>query len=940
MRRRVGLFFASLVVFVGASTLVECVLGGNLWIDRFLFDHTASTLATIFTGRLELATSTVFLAMGAALLLVGAKTARFHSPAQVFSLWAALVTMMAISGYLYDAAALYKIPLYTRIEPHVAATLFLMSGAIVFVRPRNGVAGELTRTGAGGSLSRRFLGAIFVMPVLLGWMRIEGSRFGFFGPPLGLALEAFVSTVFFAFLIWVSSRKSNRDQILTRNAEAAARERDVSIRAGVTDRIRAMEVRSGLLRDQATLLERAQDAIFVMEMDGRISYWNRGAEATYGWAGDEAVGRNAEELLKAEFPVSFAAIDAALITRSAWEGEVIHHTRHGAALNIASRWVLQRDASGAPLRILTTNNDISHQKAANSELQALAERSSLATAVAKVGVWEWDLASNMLTWDPTMFEIYGLPRVVPMPYATWAATVDREELPSVEAGLQSAIERKCEVSAEFRIFLMDGAMKNISAVARVVLDDGTSVTRLIGVNRDVTKQKEAERSLRDIHLRIKHSAQHDALTGLPNRILLDDRLDQSIARAVRYGRQIAVLFLDLDGFKLINDSLGHSVGDQLLQSVAARLLESVRTSDTVSRLGGDEFVVLLPELAQPEDAAFTAQRMLQSVARPHRAGTHDLHVRLSIGLSIFPDDGRDSQTLIKNADTAMYHAKEAGSQSYRFFKPALNDRAAERQSTAEGLKRAVDRNEFTLNYQPKVNLKSGKITGAEALLRWMHPDRGRLFPIDFISVAEDSGLMVPIGQWVLREACLQARSWAEQGFPAVSVSVNVSAAEFRAEGFLNGVFTILKETGMNAQSLTLEFAESVLTKHAGSLASALESLSASGIRIAVDDFGTANSGFGDLSKLPIDALKIHSSFVREITTAQDHGRFASAIVGIGKSMNLRVIAEGVESKREVEFLQLRKCDEAEGYFFSRPVPPEQLMGLFRSGRVGHPSFST
>jgi EAL domain-containing protein (putative c-di-GMP-specific phosphodiesterase class I) len=357
----------------------------------------------------------------------------------------------------------------------------------------------------------------------------------------------------------------------------------------------------------------------------------------------------------------------------------------------------------------------------------------------------------------------------------------------------------------------------------------------------------------------------------------------------------------------------------------------VRGSDTVSRQGGDEFVVLLSELAQPEDAAITARRLLQAVAEAHSIDQHDLHVTTCIGVSIYPDDGFDAETLIKNADTAMYQAKENGRQSYQFFKPAMNVRAVERQSIEENLRRALERNEFALHYQPKISLRTGAITGAEALIRWTHPIRGPVSPAQFIPVAEDCGLILPIGQWVLREACKQARAWVDAGLPLGSMAVNISAMEFRDDSFLESVFAILSETGLDPRSLELELTESVLMKRAESAASVLKSLRARGVQLAVDDFGTGYSSLSYLRKFPIDALKIDQSFVRQITTAPDETTIVTAVISMGRSLKLRVVAEGVETQEELAFLQAHQCDEAQGYFFSRPVVAQQFAKLLETG---------
>ncbi len=436
---------------------------------------------------------------------------------------------------------------------------------------------------------------------------------------------------------------------------------------------------------------------------------------------------------------------------------------------------------------------------------------------------------------------------------------------------------------------------------------------------------------RAMALQLAHSAQHDVLTGMPNRTLLNDRVSQAIVLAHRHGKKVAVLFLDLDGFKHINDSLGHAIGDKLLQSIAGHLVECVRGSDTVSRQGGDEFVVLLSEVERPEDISLAAKRMLRAVATAHSIDQQELHITASIGVSVFPDDGPDAETLIKNADTAMYQAKENGRQSYRFFTPAMNVRAVERQSIEESLRRGLERREFTLHYQPTINLRTGAITGAEALIRWTHPDRGPIAPAQFIPIAEDCGLIVPIGQWVLREACRQARAWLDAGLPLATMAVNVSAMEFRDENFLEGVFAILAATGWDPSALELELTESVLMKRAQFTESSLRTLRARGVQLAIDDFGTGYSSLSYLRKFPVDTLKIDQSFIRQITTGPDETAIVNAVISIGQSLNLRVVAEGVENPKELAFLQAHHCDEAQGYYFSRPVLPQQFARLLETG---------
>jgi len=416
-----------------------------------------------------------------------------------------------------------------------------------------------------------------------------------------------------------------------------------------------------------------------------------------------------------------------------------------------------------------------------------------------------------------------------------------------------------------------------------------------------------------------HAAQHDLVTNLPNRLLLNDRIAQSISLARRQNRPLAVIFLDLDRFKYINDSLGHATGDKLLQAVSKRLLAGLRGSDTVSRQGGDEFVILLSEIADPEDVAASARKILLLLNAPHSIGGQDLLIGGSIGISVYPADGEDAETLIKNADTAMYRAKERGRNNFQFFKAEMNLKAVERQSLEGNLRRAFEREEFLLHYQPKVNLDTGEITGGEALIRWQHPDRGLVPPSQFVPIAEDCGLILQIGRWVLREACSQARAWQNAGLPPLRIAVNVSAVEFRDKGFAERVQTVLSETGLEARYLELELTEGVLMEDAESMVSVLQELKRMGVHLAVDDFGTGYSSLSYLRQFPIDVLKIDQSFVHQITADPDDSMIVSAIINMAKSLKHVVVAEGVETREQRNYLQAQHCAEGQGNLFSRPL---------------------
>ncbi len=424
---------------------------------------------------------------------------------------------------------------------------------------------------------------------------------------------------------------------------------------------------------------------------------------------------------------------------------------------------------------------------------------------------------------------------------------------------------------------------------------------------------------RAVALRMAHLAQHDFLTGLPNRVLLTERCAQAIGQANRHKKQVALLFLDLDFFKRINDSLGHAIGDLLLQSVAERLVAGVRATDTVCRQGGDEFVILLAEIEQPLDATYVAEKLLAAFALPHLIEGHELHVSLSIGISIYPDDGNNVDSVMQNADTAMFHAKANGRNKYQFFRADMNTSAVRRLAIESSLRRALRQNEFLLHYQPQIDLASGTIIGAEALIRWQDPEHGLVSPGQFVPVAEESGLIVPIGRWVLREACRQVQVWLDAGLSAVTVAVNISAIEFRHKDFLAGVALILQETGLIPCYLELELTESILMQDAEASAIVLQALKAMGVRLAIDDFGTGYSSLSYLKRFPINTLKIDQSFVRDIVTDPDDGTIVGAIIGMGKNLNQRVIAEGVETPEQLAFLRTRQCDEGQGFLFHHPL---------------------
>ncbi len=470
----------------------------------------------------------------------------------------------------------------------------------------------------------------------------------------------------------------------------------------------------------------------------------------------------------------------------------------------------------------------------------------------------------------------------------------------------------------------DGRTIWVSLTVRLLQDPQGQLLGRRGMVVDITERKRAEDT-------IKHLAYHDALTDLPNRALFTDRLALALAQVRRERRTLAVMFLDLDRFKGVNDTVGHAEGDQLLKSVGEALTGLLREADTLARVGGDEFTILLPGISQVEDAVEVAEKILEALRRPWVLTGHDFHVTTSIGIAIYPSDGEDAESLLRNADTAMYRAKDCGRDNYQLYTAAMNDRIAQRLALENDLQHALEREEFVVYYQPQVSIDTGQIVGSEALLRWQHPERGLVLPGEFIPVAEETGLIVPLGEWVLRTACAQNKTWQEEGRPPIRVAVNLSARQFQQRNLAGRVAQVLKETGLDPHYLQLEITESAAMQDAEFTIAMLQDLREMGVQISIDDFGTGYSSLGYLKRFPIDTVKIDRSFVRDLTVDTNDAAIASTVIVMARNLNLNVIAEGVETEEQLAFLKQQRCDEFQGYLFSRPVPAEAFAEILRQG---------
>jgi diguanylate cyclase (GGDEF)-like protein/PAS domain S-box-containing protein len=501
---------------------------------------------------------------------------------------------------------------------------------------------------------------------------------------------------------------------------------------------------------------------------------------------------------------------------------------------------------------------------------------------------------------------------------------DRDQLGLEE--IRAALRMQGEGHAVLRNYRKDGSLFWNELALSPVRDESGRVTNFVGILNDITERKRYEEQL-------EYQANHDGLTGLPNRNLLADRLSQVLSYASRYRQQVAVLFVDLDHFKFINDSLGHEAGDQLLKTAAERIRHSVRSIDTVAHQGGDEFVVVLPALAEGEDAADLARRIQHAIGQPFALDGHELVVTCSTGISIYPRDGEDAQALLKNADAAMYRAKEQGRNNFQFYTGEMNERAVARMTMERYLRHALERDEFVLHYQPQVDLATGRITGMESLIRWQSPELGLVSPARFIPLAEETGLIVPIGEWVLRTACRQNKSWQDAGLPPLVVAVNLSPRQFRQEDLCGMVDRVLRETGLAPWHLEIEIVESLVMHDMERVTAILKELKVLGVQLTMDDFGTGYSSLSYLGRFPFDKLKIDQSFVRDLTTDPHSAAIARVIIAMARSFNLRVIAEGVETVEQLSYLRHLDCEEMQGYYFSRPVPAEAFEQLLREGRL-------
>jgi len=570
-------------------------------------------------------------------------------------------------------------------------------------------------------------------------------------------------------------------------------------------------------------------------------------------------------------------------------------------------------------------------KAQQAELLA-AQKLRMHVERTPLAVIEWDREHRITDWNPAAEAIFGFTE----DDARGRLATELIVAPASREGV-IAMWRELETTRDGTKITLE----NVTRAGRAIhcewyntplVDPGGRVVGYASLVQDVTERLNTERT-------IHYMAHHDALTGLPNRRLMQDRLNQAIMHARRKQRHVAVLFIDLDRFKLVNDTLGHDSGDYVLKDVARRLSTCVREVDTVSREGGDEFVIVLPDLEKPESARIVAEKILRELAKPMDIGGQEVHVTPSIGISHYPNDATDVNHLLKHADTAMYQAKDAGRNTVRFFTGDLNFLLAKRLEVEVRLRKAIENEEFFLRYQPQVEIATGRVTGMEALLRWNDPERGEILPKDFVSVAEELGLIVQLGEWAFRTACRQVRVWADEGIADVTVSVNISPRQFMSRRLVPSLLAIVRETGADPYRIELEITETMVMRNLDQSIEVLRQLRSVGMRVSVDDFGVGYSSLGQLARLPANGLKIDQSFVSQAVDDPSSGSITEAIIAMARRLKLRVTAEGVETRAQLEFLRANQCDAFQGYLFSRPVTGLEATAMLRAQQAGPRAIS-
>jgi len=892
----------------------------------------------------------MFLVTGARYLLYRAHRGT-NPPDEEAPRWARRFVMgTGAAGLLWGLAGSVLYPVSSL--PHQFLVIFLIGGMMVAAMV------------VLGPLRQAFL--TYVLPAfipLIAMVFAQGTTLHLFMGVLIIVLLGVVlgTSPVLAQIVRESLRVKFENSMLVEQLSQANRE--------LSERISAQQSAEEVLRQTSQKLEALIDAspisIMARDQNLRIVKWNAAAERMFGWSEREVLGGTVP-FVPPELEDEAVALRQQLLRgESITDFETMRMRKDGARINISISTTVMRDASGQPAGFISLATDITERKRAERRLQMehavtriLEESRTVEDALPHLlrtiaeasgwvygARWELDKAANLLrcmeTWcvdAPEVREFMAFSRLrtqtpgaskgpihqvwgsnAPVWIADVAQEINMRRGPAaLKAGLHSIFAFPILVGEEFY-----GVIELFGREVRQPDPGLVGVVHTIGSQLgQFMARKAAEQNLRFV-------ASHDPLTGLFNRNIFNERLHQALAQAARFERSLSLLFIDLDGFKLINDTHGHNAGDALLAELAARLRTTLREGDVIGRMGGDEFVVLIEEFAEVSQVAEVAKKLLDTVTRPFVLHGQSCQVTASLGISIYPDDGSDAQTLLKNADMAMYLVKQQGKNSFRFYSPQMNVHLMERLSLESGLRHAIERGELLLLYQPRVGVRDGQVTGMEALMRWQHPTQGMIGPSEFIPVAEDAGLMAAIGEWALHSACRQARAWRDLGLPMLRVAVNLSHKQFQQESLIQVVREALHRVTLEPARLELEITEEMVIRNPERAVRLLTQLKEIGVRVVVDGFGTGYSSLSFLRRLPIDSVKIDRSLIVDLPRNSDAAALTRGVVAMAHSLGLTVIAEGVETREQWEFLHQQGCEEMQGNYFSAPVMPEIVPGIVR-----------
>lgn len=730
---------------------------------------------------------------------------------------------------------------------------------------------------------------------------------------------------------WEAKDKAGRNfwvEVNLKLAKIGGYDRILAIVRDISERKRAEEELRSTNQSLNALVQASPIAIIALDTEETVRAWNHAAELMFGWDEHEVIGKH-YPVVQEDMQGEFQKLKERLLRGESYtDVNAVRHRKDGSPIDISISAAPLYDASGRVNGAMSLMIDITDRKKAEDALRihtsAINAASDQVIITNTKGIVEFVNPAFERESGYTLLEAIGQD-------SRFIRSNCHDE--GFYADLWNTILSGNTWHNEMINKRKDGSLSTDDVTITPIIGDTGKIEHFIAIKRNITDKKVHQQ-------RMDHLAHHDPLTGLPNRLLFGDRLTQHLAHSRRDGQMLAVMFLDLDRFKLINDTLGHNAGDLLLKEVATRLKVTLREVDTIARMGGDEFTIILADVKSESHAEELAGRIIEVVCKPFFIDGRELFVTASIGISLYPTNGLDAETLVRNADTAMYRAKELGRDTYQLYTESLNTAMLERMTMEHSLRKAIEQDEFVLHYQPRVDLRTGQILGAEALVRWRHPELGLVPPNQFIPLAEETGLIVPIGEKVISAACEQNRAWHNNGLPPISIAVNVSARQFQQQDLVGTVRQILSESGLNPRFLDIELTESTLMQNPELAVEVLSDLKAMGVRISIDDFGTGYSSLSYLKRFPIDTVKIDRSFIRDITTNPDDAAIAGAVVAMAHSLNLSVIAEGVETIEQLEFLRAINCDEIQGYFISHPIPADDFQQMLRLETVSAQSKIT